>query len=130
LIVPGTESPDALSAGHKAAAGDKTDPRYGGNCDPEEYDQLSRNQVEKCGDHHGGPAGYITSESLGRCDQNNPGINNISDVIQRRDAYLDCAVARDNVARQCFAGGDETHRNEIENTLRAAARCERFMENF
>jgi hypothetical protein len=127
-IVPPGESPGAainptdpkaLSDGHKAAAGDKTDPRYGGNCDPDQYDQLRQNQIDKCGNHQGGSSGYVTAESVGKCV---PGMSN-SDLLTRRDVFLECAVARYNV-NQCFAGGDDGHRKAVEGMLNAATNCE------
>lgn len=30
--------------GHAAAAGNRADPRYGGNCTPDEYDELEKNK--------------------------------------------------------------------------------------
>ena len=111
--------PKALSDAHKAAAGDRTIAGYGGNCSPDEYDQRSQDQAEKCGDHHGGPAGYVTAESLGKC--RGGGVMSPSELLTRRNAHLDCAVARDNVAR-CFAGGDDGHVTAREQALIDSAR--------
>jgi hypothetical protein len=128
-----SSDPEALSAAHIAAAavGDKTAVGYGGNCTPDEFDKLKRKQDEICGDHRGGPSGYVTAESLKGCGKTgrHPGGARMTndELAARRDAWSNCAKARDEVA-QCFAGGNKGHRDAVDNALQAAAKCEEFMK--
>jgi type VI secretion system secreted protein VgrG len=34
-----------------------------------------------------------------------------------------CAVARDTINKQCFRGGNQTHRDQLERAIRNAADC-------
>ena len=41
-----------------------------------------------------------------------------------------CAAARVAINRQCFKGGDKTHREEVDNAYKGKRRCEGFIRNF
>lgn len=130
-----SKNPDALSAAHLAAAGNRADPGYGGNCTPDEYDKLKNKQDTTCGDHKGGPGGYMTAESLGGCkgtklapvDKNGLPLTSY-DLSIRRDAWLNCGVARDDLAQKCFAGGDNVHKDQINQAQNAALNCEKLLQ--
>ncbi|MFJ5539862.1 RHS repeat-associated core domain-containing protein [Vreelandella titanicae] len=75
-----------LTAAHRAAAGARSLPGYGGNCTPDEYDELARQQDEACN----------RTKGLGMCDRNDIGYG-------RAELFDACAQARINIARRCFA---------------------------
>jgi hypothetical protein len=106
--------PEALSKAHHAAAGDRTNPAYGGNCDPDQHDRLSQLQDDACG----------LAAQLGSCLDSAGKMkpNLTQSMIQlRRETYGNCANARANIMNKCFAGGDNNHRNE-ERKMRDVAR--------
>ena len=90
--------PEALSEGHKAAAeqGNRADPRYGGNCTPDEHDSLRDLKDDKCG----------FADQLGGC---NNGSHTQMGLQTRLVAWTECANARDNIRNQCFSGGNQGH---------------------
>lgn len=46
-------------------------------------------------------------------------------VLQiNKQQFLDCAVAREQVAKICFRGGDLVHQLEIRKAMAAATKCE------
>jgi hypothetical protein len=102
-VVIDPTDPEALSDGHHAANGDRTDPRYGGNCEPDDFDQLRQAQYDSCKDPANG------AQTLGGCF---PGMS----PLGRADRLIQltrCLDARKDVANQCFAGGNDGHRQQI-----------------
>ena len=91
---------EELTRDHKAADGDRTKPGYGGNCTPDEHDDLKNKKEEACSN----AAGLTCKE---------PTINyGIADTVQK------CVDARIKIAKKCFGGGDSGHNEQI-NQLRA-----------
>jgi Novel toxin 16 len=103
---PGVSAPtaDSLTKAHKDAAGDKTKPGYGGQCTPDEHDDLKSKQEQACGE-----------ESKGKCSS---GID-----YTKADAILKCINARQNIARKCFLGGDDGHNKQINQLYKAYGQC-------
>ena len=102
---------DRLTAAHRAAAGARSLPGYGGNCTPDEYDELARQQDEACN----------RTKGLGMCDRNEIDYG-------RAELFDACAQARINIARRCFARGDAGHNDQINRNLRNAMSCTRDYE--
>ncbi|MDR0703350.1 MAG: hypothetical protein LBF61_13290 [Azoarcus sp.] len=98
-----------LSAGHKAASGNRSDSRYGGNCTPDEFDKLEGAKKEACN----------AADTLGKCTSGMTG----EDKVARIAAYGRCARARENVMNQCFAGGDKRHHEAAGEKWLAAKNC-------
>jgi uncharacterized protein RhaS with RHS repeats len=104
--------PDALTAGHHAAKGNQSDSRYGGNCSPNQYNLLAEKYKEFCKGKYGAAA-------YGKCWP-------WTSVLQRGtaiDIWTQCAKAREDIARECFAGGDKTHRDEIDKAWAVVKGC-------
>jgi RHS repeat-associated protein len=108
--------PDALSAGHREAAGNRTDARYGGNCTPDEHDELSRRQDDACGE----------KQNLPRCK----GDLSPDDNVIRQNRMKACRDARNDVMNQCFAGGNQGHRDQIAQILTQIANCDRMIVRY
>jgi RHS repeat-associated protein len=118
-VVPGGESepgsgastPDELSAGHEAANGDRTTPAYGCNCTPEQHDRLRDIVDEKC-----------KSEPIA-CKGNQV----YQELMANLAKNVACRNARETIADQCFAGGDDGHKTTITEADNAIANCNRFL---
>ncbi|WP_447894308.1 RHS repeat-associated core domain-containing protein [Vreelandella sp. GE22] len=103
---------DRLTAAHQATAGARSLPGYGGNCTPDEYDELERQKDEACS----------RTKNLKMCGE--------TDIDYEKAEIFDaCAQARINVARRCFSGGDSGQNNEINNNLRKSMSCTRDYES-
>jgi hypothetical protein len=109
----GTELAKRLSEAHKAANHDRTNPGYGGQCDPDQYDKLSKAQQDMCKDRANG------AQRLGKCF---PEMTPFARAT--RINYLKaCLKAREDVANQCFDGGDNGHRQQIEQVRDMLEQC-------
>lgn len=102
-----TKTADELSLAHELAASykDKTAAGYGGNCTPEEHDELKRKQDEACNQSKG-----VTCK--------NHEIN-----YAKADLLNSCANARIEIARKCFAGGNKGHNQQIDQQKREYSKC-------
>ena len=100
---------DKLTSDHAAAIGNRADPRYGGNCSPDEYDRLRDSYKKECGN----------ADSLGSCKAD----MSKSEKSSRMAAYGKCARARENMMNKCFAGGDLNHRIQAGNVWNAYKNC-------
>jgi hypothetical protein len=98
-----------LSEGHRAAAGNRSDARYGGNCTPDEYDKLHDAYKEKC----------KVSDMLGKCSPDMMP----ADKAARIAAFGRCARAREDIMNKCFAGGDYEHREQAGQKWEAVKNC-------
>jgi len=99
------KTPEQLSADHQAAANDRTKPGYGGNCTPDEHDDLKRKQESACD----------KSKSL-TCAK--PEID-----YGKAELIQECIDARINIARKCFAGGDDGHNQQINQLKAIIGKC-------
>ncbi len=108
--VPIDPNADVLSKAHENAKGDRTNPGYGGNCQPDEYDRLHDAYKKECG----------AADTLGGCSD-----PNMSGAAReaRRAAFGRCARARENIMNACFAGGDLNHRTQAGNVWNAYKNC-------
>ncbi|MET3479545.1 RHS repeat-associated core domain-containing protein, partial [Variovorax atrisoli] len=106
--VPIDPKADTLSQAHKNAIS-RTSPGYGGNCSPDEYDRLHDDYKQKCGQ----------SDRLGACTSG----MSPSQLSARRQAFGQCARAREEIMNQCFAGGDYNHRQQAGNVWNAYKNC-------
>ncbi|GHT96232.1 hypothetical protein AGMMS49545_20690 [Betaproteobacteria bacterium] len=113
--VPSTSDPEVLSAAHAAAAAksDRTTPAYGGNCSPDEFDELNQAQNDVCKDKANG------AQRLGGCVSDMTPLSRATRMKQ----WDACARARENIAKRCFAGGDQGHRQQIEQAWKAVEKC-------
>ena len=100
---------DKITSDHAAAIGNRADPRYGGNCSPDEYDRLRDSYKKECGN----------ADSLGSCKAD----MSKSEKSSRMAAYGKCARARENMMNKCFAGGDLNHRIQAGNVWNAYKNC-------
>jgi hypothetical protein len=113
-----SSDPEALSKGHAAARQEakangtdaRTDPRYGGNCDPNQYDKLDQAQKDAC--KPGGCNGLSKHNS----DQ-------LVEIYNKISIWEQCRNARENIAEQCFAGGDDGHKKAIAQAQATADNC-------
>lgn len=105
---------DLLSKGHAAAAGNRADPRYGGNCTPDEYDELEKNKKSECS----------KTDQLGKCkrDMDNGMLH------ERMVQFGRCAKAREKVMDKCFAGGDYGHIKQLNEQWEGANKCAVWMK--
>ena len=103
-IVNAVSTADSLTAAHNAAKGDRTKPGYGGKCTPDDYDVLAKNQNQAC------------KKAKGSCK---PGVID----LDLAEAYSSCNKARENVAKTCFAGGDDGHKDAIKFNNRVIEKC-------
>lgn len=103
---------DSLTIAHKDAAGDRTKPGYGGQCKPDEHDNLKSKQDQACS----------VASSKGGCNRAS-GSGVITIDVDKANAWDNCAAARDNVANSCFMGGDNNHKNEVRKAKDAAEQC-------
>jgi Novel toxin 16 len=99
-------TPETLTAGHEATNRDRTKVGYGGQCKPDQYDDLEGKKKEACD----------AAAAKGGCR-----IGEIN--LDKADAFKNCASARENVANTCFLGGDTGHLTAIAQALRAAEKC-------
>lgn len=95
---------DSLTKAHKDAAGDKTKPGYGGQCKPDQHDDLAKKKTESC------------KKAKKTCS---PGVID----LDLAEAYKSCNAARKNVADICFMGGDNDHNLEIKNNEVVIRKC-------
>lgn len=102
--VPAPTAKD-LSDAHEATNRDRTKPGYGGQCTPDEYDDLANRKDQACNDANG------LNCNDGKVDYG------------KADKILQCANARINVARKCFLGGDLGHNIQINGLMRAYGKC-------
>jgi RHS repeat-associated protein len=103
--VPTRTPAEQLSDAHHAAAGNRSDAGYGGNCTPDEHDDLKQKQNKACEKTKG-----LTCAS-GQIDYSK------ADLLQA------CADARINIARRCFAGGESGHNRQIGQLMRTIGKC-------
>ena len=103
-IVNAVSTADSLTAAHNAAKGDRTKPGYGGKCTPDDYDVLAKNQNQAC------------KKAKGSCK---PGVID----LDLAEAYSSCNKARENVAKTCFDGGDDGHKDAIKFNNRVIEKC-------
>jgi hypothetical protein len=96
-------------------AGARADVRYGGNCTPEEHDRLLDKQKNACG--NGG------SQNLPECK----GHLSADENLPRQMKMASCRNARNNINNQCFAGGNQGHRDQVDQILTQMAKCDRFI---
>ena len=78
-----------------------------GNCDPGKWKQLQDEVNSTCKVPRQCVAGMSRAE-----------------LLSRQEISRSCAVARDKINKMCFAGGDQSHRDEAINAWRGVARCE------
>ena len=98
-----------LTEAHKQTNRDSAKPGYGGNCTPQEYDDLENNKKRICNE----------ASSLGGCTGGMPKVEqNI-----RRSAWSRCAHAREEVMNRCFSGGDAGHRKAANQGWETANGC-------
>jgi RHS repeat-associated protein len=114
---PGVDptDPAALSAGHNAAAGNKSDSRYGGNCDPNQYDNLNKSQYDACKSSTG-------AQTIGGCQGLSPSTQ-YNEIVNRLSKWEQCKTARQDIANQCFAGGDNGHLKQIQQVEAVINKC-------
>ena len=105
ICIPKSPKAEDLSKAHNDAKGDRTKPGYGGQCTPDEHDDLKDNQDQVCSEAVG------QSCKVGEIDYG------------KADKFEKCAKARTKVARKCFAGGDANHNEKIDDMMRAYGRC-------
>jgi Novel toxin 16 len=103
---PGVSAPtaDSLTKAHKDAAEDKTKPGYGGQCKPDQFDDLDKKERNAC------------KNAKGSCN------NGVID-LDKAEAYKNCAAARGDIAKTCFMGGNKGHTDLIEVMLGIADKC-------
>jgi Novel toxin 16 len=104
---PPTPQPTSksLSDAHQAAAGNRSAAGYGGNCTPDEHDELKDKQDAAC--------------------NKAKGLSCIKPIIDYRaaDEIEKCINARIDIARKCFMGGDKGHNDQINDLRRAVGKC-------
>ena len=100
---------DSLTAGHAATNGDRTKAGYGGQCTPDEFDQLQSNKNSSC------------DGARGCNSQDSPAA--ISTKISK---LSQCIAAREDVMNSCFAGGDAVHKGEVATKQADLANCLKF----
>jgi hypothetical protein len=100
-----------LSDAHKAAKGDRTNPAYGGNCTADRLDALEKIKDDACNPTRG-------------CK----GTQSLVKLTENRDNALACKGAREQINNECFAGGDEGHRKQVEQLQNAVNNCNRLMK--
>lgn len=107
LMAQSTPSPTAesLTDAHKAANGDRSAIGYGGNCTPDEHDELARKKESACAKASGLTCG--------------PGVVDYGKV----DSIQACIDARVNIARKCFMGGGKGHNDQINQLQRIIGKC-------
>jgi hypothetical protein len=112
ICIPKSPTADSLTKAHKDAAGDKTKPGYGGQCKPDQFDDLDSKKNQAC----------KAATSQGGCK---PASGNgvIIIDIDKANVCDNCAAARDNIAKSCFMGGDKTHLDEIKKAKGVAETC-------
>jgi hypothetical protein len=79
-----------------------------GDCTPEQHRKLQDDVNNKC-----------KSEK-----RSCKGVRDCATLLENTRKNWDCAVARELVAKMCFRGGDDGHRQAILDALNAAAYCE------
>jgi hypothetical protein len=52
-----------------------------------------------------------------------------ADLAFNRDRFMECAATRETMMKECFKGGDSTHRDAVDNEWRAANRCVEVYKN-
>ncbi|WP_440534664.1 hypothetical protein [Variovorax sp. YR566] len=87
----------------------RTSPGYGGNCSPDNYHKLHDDYKQKCGQ----------ADALGACKSG----MSPSQLSARRQAFGQCARAREEMMNQCFSGGDYNHREQAGNVWNAYKNC-------
>jgi len=102
---PQAPTAQSLTDAHKAAGTNRLAPGYGGNCTPDEYDDLKNKKDDACSKAQGLTCG--------------PGVVDYGKV----DTLQACADARINVARKCFSGGDKGHNDQINQLQRTIGKC-------
>ena len=93
----------------KAASGTKLDPP--GRCTKQRHGELKKKVGQECK----GPSR--------RCKQHDtPDV-----LVSKLDQNYRCAVARYNIMVECFDGGDQAHIKELNDAMKAVARCEGYI---
>jgi RHS repeat-associated protein len=102
---PSAPTAESLTDAHKAANGNRAAAGYGGNCTPDEHDDLKDKKEAACDKASGLTCG--------------PGVINYgaADVVQG------CIDARIKIARKCFMGGDKGHNDQINQLQRIVGKC-------
>jgi hypothetical protein len=100
-----------LSDAHKAAKGDRTNPAYGGNCTADRLDALEKIKDDAC-------------DPEKRCK----GDQRLDELEKNLNQNLACKGAREQINNECFAGGDEGHRKQVEEVQNAVNRCNRLID--
>lgn len=101
--VPIGKDADALSDAHA-----NTSEGYGGNCEPNDFKERSKNKEANCS----------YASQLGRCTEH----MSEAQINIRSIAFAMCARAREKVA-ECFDGGDSGHRQQINQNWESSKNC-------
>ena len=112
ICIPKSPTADSLTKAHKDAAGDKTKPGYGGQCKPDQFDDLDSKKNQACN----------AATSQGGCKPAS-GSGVITIDVDKANAWDNCAATRNNLAKSCFMGGDSEHENEIKKAKQVAEQC-------
>jgi RHS repeat-associated protein len=123
--------PVGLSQGHKQAVQSaiangtdaRTDTRYGGNCEPNQYDSLNTAQDNHCTEYDAQQGRYV---NLTGCKGN----DSLATLSMKMMKHTQCEKARKDIADQCFAGGDNIHRDKIDDERNAIQKCQNFINKF